>query len=139
MPVTAAPASRPVRPVELGFVRGAPRRGVVRYWLTRAGVAAVLAVMLQTGGVAQTTPAVDPTIGLDRPFGLGGRSCKQYDDTGRLFIYSEGLPDIGIISWLQRSANGTRSNVPMPEALAQALPLMPGCLPGKHHAASASG
>jgi hypothetical protein len=88
---------------------------------------------------AQVTPAVDPTIGIDRPFGLGGRSCKQYDDTGRLYIYSEGLPDLGVISWLQRSDNGTKPNVPMPQELVQALPLIPGCMPGKHHAASASG
>jgi hypothetical protein len=88
---------------------------------------------------AQVTPAADPTLGSDRPFGLGGRSCKQYDDTGRLFIYSEGLPDIGVISWLQRSDNGTKPNVPMPEELAQALPLIPGCMLGKHHAASANG
>lgn len=87
---------------------------------------------------AQVTPATDPTVGFGRLFGLGGRTCKQYDDTGRLFIYSEGLPSPGVISWLQRSDNGTKPNVPMPEELAAALPQIPGCLPGKHHAASAS-
>jgi hypothetical protein len=87
---------------------------------------------------AQVTPATDPTVGFGRLFGLGGRTCKQYDDTGRLFIYSEGLPSPGVISWLQRSDNGTRPNVPMPGELAAALPQIPGCLPGKHHAASAS-
>jgi hypothetical protein len=100
----------------------------------------VLAMSLSSTTVfAQTTRAVDPTEGISRPFGLGGHACKQYDDTGRLYIYSEGIPDVGIVSWLQQSANGTKANVPMPEELAQALPLIPGCLPGKHHAASANG
>jgi hypothetical protein len=87
---------------------------------------------------AQVTPATDPTAGFGQLFGLGGHTCKQYDDTGKLFIYSEGLPSLGIISWLQRSDNGMRANVPMPEELASALPSIPGCLPGKHHAASSS-
>jgi hypothetical protein len=87
---------------------------------------------------AQVTPATDPTAGFGRLFGLGGHTCKQYDDTGKLFIYSEGLPSPGIVSWLQRSDNGTKANVPMPEELASALQDIPGCLPGKHHAASAS-
>jgi hypothetical protein len=99
-------------------------------------IAVLLIVALQSAAAsAQTTHALDPTIGIDRPFGLGGRSCKQYDDTGRLYIYSEGLPDLSVISWLQQSDNGTKPNVPMPEELAQALPLIPGCMPGKHHAA----
>ncbi|MGD0103334.1 MAG: hypothetical protein ABSC06_04775 [Rhodopila sp.] len=88
---------------------------------------------------AQPTPALDPTSGIDKPFGLGGRTCKQYDDTGRLYIYSEGLPDMGVISWLQRSDNGTKANVPMPQELAQALPRIPGCMAGKHHAKAADG
>ena len=104
----------------------------------RAGLALLLAIVLRTAVSAQPSGAMDPTIGFDRPFGLGGRSCKQYDDTGRLYIYSEGLPDIGVISWMQRSANGTRPNVPMPEQLAQALPRLPGCIPGKHHAAASN-
>jgi hypothetical protein len=100
-------------------------------------VAPVLVILLAAAAAsAQTTIAIDPTIGLDRPFGLGGRSCKQYDDTGRLYIYSEGMPSKGVISWMQRSDNGTRTNVPMPQELAAALPLIPGCMPGKHHAAS---
>jgi hypothetical protein len=84
---------------------------------------------------AQVTPATDPTTGFGRLFGLGGHSCKQYDDTGKLYIYTEGLPSLGIVSWLQRSENGTKASVPMPEELASALPNIPGCLPGKHHAA----
>ncbi len=107
--------------------------------IKRIALAIIFAAMLQPGIRAQPNQAIDPTVGMERPFGLRGQSCKQYDDTGRLYIYSEGLPDISIISWLQRSANGTRPNVPMPDALAQALPLLPGCLPGKHHAASAHG
>jgi hypothetical protein len=99
-------------------------------------IASILVISLQSGfAFAQATQAVDPTIGIDKPFGLGGRSCKQYDDTGRLYIYSEGLPDMSVISWMQQSDNGTKPNVPMPEELAQALPSIPGCLPGKHHAA----
>jgi hypothetical protein len=102
-------------------------------------IAVFLAGSLQTTlASAQATQAVDPTIGIDRPFELGGRTCKQYDDTGRLYIYSEGLPALNVISWLQQSDNGTKPNVPMPQELAQALPLMPGCMPGKHHAASTS-
>jgi hypothetical protein len=100
-------------------------------------IAAILAVVFQPIAVLSQPPreAVDPLNGIDRPFGLGGRACKQYDDTGRLYIYSEGLPDLSVISWMQQSANGTKANVPMPQELAQALPLIPGCMPGKHHAA----
>jgi hypothetical protein len=87
---------------------------------------------------AQVTQATDPTIGFNRLFGLGGRTCKQYDDTGRLYIYSEGLPSPSVVSWLQRSDNGTKPNIPMPDELAAALPQIPGCLPGKHHAAAAT-
>jgi hypothetical protein len=100
-------------------------------------IAAVLSGALQSTFVmAQTTQAIDPTIGIDRPFGLGSHSCKQYDDTGRLYIYSEGLPSLDIVSWMQQSSNGTKANVPMPQELAEALPRIPGCLPGKHHAAA---
>lgn len=98
-------------------------------------VAVAISLFFQVGGAAaQVNPVTDPTAEFSRIFGLGGHSCKQYDDTGRLFIYSEGIPSQGIISWLQRSDAGTRANVPMPEELAAALPLIPGCLPGKHHA-----
>lgn len=99
--------------------------------------AVILYIVLQsTFAIAQTTQAVDPTIGMYRPFGLGSHSCKQYDDTGRLYIYSEGLPSIAILSWMQQSNNGTKPNVPMPQELAEALPRIPGCLPGQHHAAA---
>jgi hypothetical protein len=98
-------------------------------------VAAIAALCVHAAGAwAQATPAVDPTSGMSRLFGLGGHTCKQYDDSGRLFLYSEGIPSPEVVSWLQRSANGTRPNVPMPQALAEALPQIPGCLPGKHHA-----
>jgi hypothetical protein len=100
-------------------------------------IAVILAASLQsTAGFAQAGSAVDPTAGFSRIFGLGGHSCKQYDDTGRLYLYSEGVPSLGVVSWLQQSDNGTKANVPMPQELAQALPLIPGCLPGKHHAAA---
>jgi hypothetical protein len=102
-------------------------------------LALILAMTFQLRiATAQVTPATDPTAGFGRLFGLGGHSCKQYDDTGKLFIYSEGLPSLGIVSWLQRSDSGTKANVPMPDELASALPNIPGCLPGKHHAASSS-
>jgi hypothetical protein len=96
---------------------------------------AAFGALLHTIAVqAQVKPAIDPTAGFARLFGLGGHTCKQYDDTGRLYIYTEGLPSIDVISWLQRSDNGTKANVPMPQELADALPQIPGCLPGKHHA-----
>src|ERR1700735_733440 len=108
----------------------------MRFPMKTEAFAAILAIYLQPSfAFAQAAQAVDPAIGIDRPFGLGGHACKQYDDTGRLYIYSEGLPDLDVISWMQRSANGTKPNIPMPQELAQALPLIPGCLPGKHHAA----
>jgi hypothetical protein len=103
-------------------------------------IAVILSASLQsTAGFAQAGSATDPTAGFDRIFGLGGHSCKQYDDTGRLYLYSEGAPSLSVVSWLQQSANGTKANVPMPRELAQALPLIPGCLPGKHHAAMPNG
>ncbi len=88
---------------------------------------------------AQIQPAVDPAESFDRPFGLGGHSCKQYDDTGRLFIYSEGMPSHSVMAWLQQSDGGTKANVPMPQELVVALPQIPGCMPGKHHAARSTG
>lgn len=111
----------------------------MRVLMKTAILALTLAVTFQLrAATAQVTPATDPTAGFGRLFGLGGRTCKQYDDTGKLYIYSEGLPSLGIISWLQRSDNGTKASIPMPEELASALPNIPGCLPGKHHAASSS-
>src|ERR1700722_14406790 len=71
----------------------------------------VLASIFQTMiSAVQVTPATVPTVGFSRLFGLGGRTCKQYDDTGRLFIYTEGLPSQAVISWLQRSDNGRRGH-----------------------------
>jgi hypothetical protein len=98
----------------------------------------VIAVALQLASASSQTTmaATDPTVDFDRLFGLGGHACKQYDDTGRLFIYSEGVPSLSVISWLQQSNGGTRANVPMPTELVVALPNIPGCLPGKHHAAA---
>jgi hypothetical protein len=108
-------------------------------WKAIAMIVSV-AVMLQVCTVrAQVTTAIDPTMSFSRLFGLGGHACKQYDDTGRLYIYSEGIPSPAVISWLQRSNNGTKANVSMPAELSAALPLIPGCLPGKHHAASSNG
>ena len=101
---------------------------------------ALLILAVQTG-LAKAQPAEidDPTTRFGRVFGLGGHACKQYDDTGRLYIYTEGIPSTDVVSWLQRSDGGTRPNIPMPEELEAALPLIPGCLPGKHHAATRTG
>jgi hypothetical protein len=114
--------------------------GVTGAWWTAMALIVSVAVMLQVYAArAQVTTAIDPTTGFSRLFGLGGHACKQYDDTGKLYIYSEGMPSLDVISWLQRSNNGTRANVSMPAELSAALPLIPGCLPGKHHAASSNG
>ncbi len=104
-----------------------------------ATLALTVVIIFRLGiAVAQFTPATDPTAGFSRLFGLGGHTCKQYDDTGKLFIYTDGPPSLEVVSWLQRSGNGTKAGVPMPEELALALPNIPGCLPDKHHAASPS-
>ena len=107
----------------------------------RAGILAGLVVLAVQTGLAQAQPAeiADPTTGFGRVFGLGGHACKQYDDTGKLYIYTEGIPSTEVMSWLQRSDGGTKPNIPMPEELETALPLIPGCLPGKHHAATRTG
>jgi hypothetical protein len=103
-------------------------------------VAGFLIFAAQTGmATAQPAEIADPTTGFGRVFGLGGHACKQYDDTGRLYIYTEGIPSTEVMSWLQRSNGGTKPNIPMPEELETALPLIPGCLPGKHHAAVRTG
>jgi hypothetical protein len=109
--------------------------------VTKIPLAAALLAIAFDPGLARAQPAslIDPVSAFERPFGLAGHACKQYDDTGRLFIYTEGLPSIGVIAWLQRSDGGTKANVPMPEELQTALPLIPGCLPGKHHAAVKTG
>lgn len=127
----AYPADRLLERME----RNAGKPGV-RVWLTCSALLA-LAVAAPAFGLAhaQSTGAFDPSIGATRQFGLGGHTCKQYDDTGRLFIYSEGIPSPAVVSWMQLSDNGRRANVPMPQELVEALPEIPGCLPGKHHAA----
>jgi len=119
-----------------GMVR---RRGGGSLWKAIAMIVSVAVVPPVSTVRAQVTTAIDPTIGFSRLFGLGGHACKQYDDTGKLYIYSEGIPSPAVISWLQRSDNGTKANVSMPAELSEALPLIPGCLPGKHHAASSQG
>jgi hypothetical protein len=103
--------------------------------MTTKTISAIAAAILQVTSAYAQTPPDDPTVGFRGIFGLGGHACKQYDDTGRLFLYSEGLPSQGVTSWLERSGNGAKPNVPMPEELEAALPHIPGCLPGKHHAA----
>ena len=105
----------------------------------RATIISAVALLMITSARAETSITSDPTTGFGKLFGLGGRTCKQYDDTGRLFLYSEGIPPIGIVSWLQRSDGGTKAAVPMPQELVEALPLIPGCMPGKHHAAPTQG
>lgn len=61
--------------------------------------------------------------------GVGPHSCVQFTDTGRVELHAEGLPDPGISGWL----SGPQTT-PMPQDLAEALPQIQPCLPGKHHA-----
>ena len=127
------PRSGPAAQVPRGALRP-PAKAIVGFlaWMLIFPLQTVLAT-------AQTAPISDPTEGFGRVFGLGGHACKQYDDTGRLYIYTEGIPSTAVMSWLQRSDGGTRPNIPMPDELETALPLIPGCLPGKHHAATRTG
>jgi hypothetical protein len=82
----------------------------------------------------QTGPGlVDPTEGGNVLFGLGGHACKLYDDTNRLYLYPEGFMPLDIAVWLQQSDHGAKPNIPMPQILADALPKIHFCLPGKHH------
>jgi hypothetical protein len=86
--------------------------------------------------------ALDPTLLSSRPpLGLGGLSCKQIDDTGRLHIFGDGPLPLEVLIYLQKSEFGTKAEVPMPLVLERFLPGMPPCIPGMHHAAlqSASG
>ncbi len=77
--------------------------------------------------------ALDPTIGLEPLFGLGGHSCQQMDDTGRLIIRSDGPTPLDVVLWEHDSDYGRAANVPVPDDLARALPYMKPCLPGRHH------
>lgn len=79
---------------------------------------------------------LDPTLlSTTPPLGLGGLSCKQIDDTGRLHIFSDGPLPLEVLIYLQKSDFGTKANVPMPLTLERFLPSMPPCIPGMHHAA----
>jgi hypothetical protein len=135
--------ARRVRPIERHTLIATPEGrpgGWYRSGALRSAFIVLVAVMTQGSTArAQVITAVDPTIGFSRLFGLGGHACKQYDDTGKLYIYSEGIPSPAVISWMQRSNNGTKANVSMPAELSAALPLIPGCLPGKHHAPLSNG
>ena len=80
--------------------------------------------------------ALDPTLLSNTPpLGLGGLSCKQIDDTGRLHIFSDGPIPLEVLIYLQKSDFGTKADVPMPLVLERFLPRMPPCVPGMHHAA----
>ena len=80
--------------------------------------------------------ALDPTLlSSTPPLGLGGLSCKQIDDTGRLHIFSDGPLPLEVLIYLQKSDFGTKANVRMPLVLERFLPDMPPCIPGMHHAA----
>jgi hypothetical protein len=76
---------------------------------------------------------LDPAAGYHNIWGLGGHSCIQYDDTGHMFIYSEGMIPREVIAWLEKSEGGTKPNVSMPDLLARSLPNIKPCLHGKHH------
>jgi hypothetical protein len=80
--------------------------------------------------------ALDPTLlSSTPPLGLGGLSCKQIDDTGRLHIFSDGPLPLEVLLYLQKSDFGTKADIPLPLVLERFLPGMPPCIPGMHHAA----
>jgi hypothetical protein len=92
-----------------------------------------LGITASQPGLAQ---ALDPTLLSNKPpLGLGGLSCKQIDDTGRLHIYGDGPLPLEVLIYLQASHFGTKAEVPMPLVLERFLPNMPPCAPGLHHAA----
>jgi hypothetical protein len=75
-----------------------------------------------------------------RPAVRSRRPCLQAVRRYRQTVYLQrGLPSPSVISWLQQSNGGTRANIPMPGELIVALPRIPGCLPGRHHAAPPGG
>lgn len=88
------------------------------------------ALVLSFGAHAEV---LDPATSFSNIWGLGGHSCIQYDDTGQMFIYSEGMLPPEVIAWLQISENGTKPTVKMPDILARSLPYIRPCLKGKHH------
>jgi len=104
-------------------------------------VSAIAAVAFQVTSALAQTPTIkqstigDPTERYSAIFGLGGHTCQQLDDTGRLHIYFEGMPNPTILNWLAISDGGTKPGVPIPQDLESELPRIPGCLPGTHHAA----
>jgi hypothetical protein len=61
--------------------------------------------------------------------GIGPHSCVQYTDTGRLELHTEGSPPPHIMTWLI----GPQTSQ-VPKDLAEVLPVLPPCLPGKSHA-----
>ena len=105
-------------------------------------VSAVAAAAIQITSALAQTPTIkqtiigDPTERYSAIFGLGGHTCQQLDDTGKLHIYFEGMPNPTVLSWLAISM-AAKPGVPMPQDLASELPKIPGCLPGTHHAAKA--
>lgn len=61
--------------------------------------------------------------------GTGPHTCAQYTDTGRLELHVEGLPPPHLMMWLMGP-----QTTPMPGDLADVLPMIPPCLPGRNHA-----
>jgi hypothetical protein len=106
-------------------------------------ISAMAAAAFQVTSAFAQTPAAatgiigDPTARYSGIFGLGGHTCQQIDDTGRLNIFFEGMPNLTIMNWLQISDGGTKPGVPMPEDLRAELPKIPGCAPNTHHAPTA--
>lgn len=98
--------------------------------MTRRTIALV-ALLLATPAAAEMT---DPTTQFPHAFGMTNHACVQYDDTGRVWIWTEGPPSREVQSWMQLSQGGLRANVPVPDAVAMILAWAPPCKPGKRHA-----
>jgi hypothetical protein len=111
--------------------------------MTVAKISAIAAAAFQVTSALAQTPATstvitgDPTERFSGIFGLGGHTCQQMDDTGRLHIFFEAMPNLTITNWLQISDGGTKPGVPMPDDLQAELPKIPGCAPNTHHAPTA--
>ena len=97
----------------------------------------VTVAIAQTAPIQQTAIG-DPTVRFSGIFGLGGYTCKQYTDTGRLKIYFDGMPNITILNWLVATDGGTKRvpGLEMPQDLQNEVDKVPPCAPNTHHAAT---
>ena len=89
-PTASAPLAPPVTTIRVWesrrLVRGITGFGRSATTASRSGAqlikriarAIIFAAALPPGLRAQPNQAIDPTVGMERPFGLRGQSCKQY-------------------------------------------------------------